>query len=67
MYCREKALREQLCEELGRRHPFLRPTDSHGPSRSWKIEYFNQRRLIAEAQKDRLAQAKTQSAVSKKS
>ncbi|KAF9261914.1 hypothetical protein L218DRAFT_960869 [Marasmius fiardii PR-910] len=29
-------------------------------ARSW-IEYFNQRRVIAEAQKDRLAQASTQS------
>ncbi|KIK60244.1 hypothetical protein GYMLUDRAFT_43983 [Collybiopsis luxurians FD-317 M1] len=28
-------------------------------ARSW-IEYFNQRRVIAEAQKDRLAQANTQ-------
>ncbi|KAJ3729943.1 cytochrome oxidase c subunit VIb-domain-containing protein [Lentinula guzmanii] len=30
-------------------------------AKSW-IEYFNQRRVIAEAQKDRLAQANTQAA-----
>ncbi|KAJ4470188.1 cytochrome oxidase c subunit VIb-domain-containing protein [Lentinula aciculospora] len=34
-------------------------------AKSW-IEYFNQRRVIAEAQKDRLAQANTQAANSKR-
>ncbi|KAH7871289.1 cytochrome oxidase c subunit VIb-domain-containing protein [Lentinula edodes] len=34
-------------------------------AKSW-IEYFNQRRVIADAQKDRLAQANTQAANSKR-
>jgi hypothetical protein len=31
-----------------------------------KIEYFNQRRVIADAQKDRLAQANTQAKTAKR-
>ena len=61
----EKALRAELCQELGG-SPFLESSPSQS-QRSEKIDYFNQRRVLAEKQKPMLAQAAAQAAEARRS
>ena len=62
----EKHLRAELRQELG-----LSLTRTHDPTphtqRSLKIDYFNQRRVLAEKQKPLLAQAAAQTAEARRS
>ena len=67
----EKHLRTELRQELGLSIPLFLLACSHNPAlhteHDLKIDYFNQRRVLAEKQKPLLAQAAAQTAGTRRS
>ena len=62
----EKRLRTELCQELGLYVPHIFLRCLTDPRLGLKIDYFNQRRVLAEKQKPLLAQAASQAAEAKR-